>query len=97
MNPGRSFPWRLRGLKMNSDGKEKKKTGKARRILALICLFLMAGLVIGLLWAAFTHAPKGTILAFLFALMAVPFVFYACITYLRHKEEYLEKLMEKEN
>ena len=81
---------------MNSDGKETKKTGKARRILALICLLLMAGLVIGLLWAAFTHAPKGTILAFLFTLMAVPFVFYACITYLRHKEEYLEKLMEKE-
>ena len=81
---------------MNSNGNGTKEPKKTRRILAWICLGLMAVLIAALIIAAFAHVKTGTILALLFVLMAVPFVFFACITYLKQKEEYLkDKLEEK--
>ena len=70
---------------MNNDP-EKKKKGR-RRILATACLLIMFLLIAGLVIAAFMHAKTGVILSFLFVLMAVPFVFYAAITFVKHKEE----------
>ena len=77
---------------MNSDG---KKTGTARRVLSWTALILIALCAAGLIISAFMHADKGIILSFLFVLMAVPFVFFACITYLKHKEEFLKDRMQR--
>lgn len=79
-----------------NETQDEAKLRKAKKILSVISLALIAFLVIGLLVSAFTHAEKGTILAFLFTLMAVPFVFYACLTYLRHKEDFLKKIAEEQ-